>query len=96
MRKSARESLYYITGWLLRASLKAAKQREKNIREQLNVLVSKSSFSRKTALENRNLPTAKVERVENFGGLNYVNKDFFSFVERLYFVFRHLSRLNYL
>ena len=77
MRDSGRESLYYITGWLLRASLKAAKQRDKDVREQLNTLVSKSSYSRETALENSNIPTAKVELVERFGGLSYANEDFF-------------------
>ena len=69
MRESSKESLYYITGWLLRASLKAAKQREMVVREQLHVLVENASLSKETALEKNNLPTAKVERVEQFGGL---------------------------
>jgi ribosomal protein L12E/L44/L45/RPP1/RPP2 len=89
MRLSGKEGLYYIAGWLLRASIKAAKKREKNVAEQLNVLVSKSSSMKDAALMNNNLPTAKVEMVERFGGLRYVNEDFFSFVERLEYVFRN-------
>ena len=89
MRQSGKEGLYYIAGWLLRASIKAAKRREQNVADQLNVLESKSSLKREMALENANLPTAKVEMVERFGGLQYVNEDFFSFVERLEYVFRN-------
>ena len=87
MRKSGRESLYYITGWLLGAALKAAKRREADVKEQLNMLVVKASSSREVAIEYNNLPTAKVERVEQFGGLRYANEEFFVFVERLEYVF---------
>ena len=69
MRKSGKESMYYITGWLLRAALKAAKQRDIAVREQLHVLVENASLSKVSALEKRNIPTAKVETVEQFGGL---------------------------
>lgn len=89
MRQSGRESLCYIYGWLLRALLKAAKQQEKEFREQLHVLVARATFSREVAIKDRNIPTAKVERVELFGGLNYANGDLYSFVERLEFVFKH-------
>lgn len=76
MRESSMESLYYITGWLLRAALKAAKQREKVVRDQLLVLVANASYTRELAVKDNSLPTAKVERVENFGGLNYANAIF--------------------
>ena len=48
IRDSSQERIYYITGWILRASLKAAKIGKKAVREQLNVLVLNSYFSRKT------------------------------------------------
>lgn len=81
--------MYYITGWLLRASLKIAKQWARLVRGQLDWLVSKATYSREIALEDENLPTAKVEVVERFGGLYYATEDFFSFVERLKYVFIH-------
>ena len=59
------------------------------MREQLHVLVENASLSKETALKKKNLPTAKVDRVENFGGLRYANEGLFSFVERLEYVFRH-------
>ena len=96
IQQSGRESLYYITGWLLRAALKAAKRREEQVREQLNMLVSKASYSREKAVEHSDLPTAKVERVELFGGLAYANEDFFNFVERLEFIFRSTLTPEYL
>ena len=87
MRLSGRESLYYIAGWLLRAALKASKQREKDVKEQLRVLVTNASFTKELAIVDNNLPTAKVDRVEKFGGLNYATGDFFIFVQRLEYVF---------
>ena len=87
MQQSSKEILYYIAGWLLRAAIKAAKLREKNVREQLNFLVAKSSCTREEAVGTTTLPTAKVEKVELFGGLHFANEDFFTFVERLEYVF---------
>ena len=89
MRLSGRESLYYITGWLLRAALKAAKRREKEVKEQLRVLVVNGSSTRELAVDNNDLPTMKVEQVEKFGGLSYATNDFFVFVQRLEYVFIH-------
>ena len=71
----------------MRTALKAAKLREKTVREQLNFLVVKSSSTREVAVGVTSLPTAKVEKVELFGGLHFANEDFFSFVERLEYVF---------
>ena len=87
MRNSGQETLYYVTGWLLHAALKAAKQREKEIREQLLVLVENASLAKDIAVGNDNLPTNKVEGVEQFGGLKYANVSFYNFVMRLEYVF---------
>ena len=87
IRQSDRESMYYICGWLLRVSLKAAKRRDKDFREQPHVLVGCSSFPRKEAVKDINLPIAKVDKVELSGGMNYANKDFYSFVLHLEFIF---------
>ena len=40
------------------------------------MLVSKSSYTRDIALEHINLPTLKVKKVDQFGGLAYANEDF--------------------
>ena len=50
--------------------------------------MANASSTRELALEDSSLPTAKIERVERFGGLNYAGADFFSFVKRLEYVFR--------
>ena len=55
----------------------------------MSALVVKSSFSSEVALLDTNLPTEKVERMEKFGGLTYLNTDLYSFVENLEFVFKH-------
>ena len=47
------------------------------MKEQLRVLVANVTFFREIAIDNDNLPTAKVERVEKFGGCNYASDDFF-------------------
>jgi len=50
--------------------------------------VANASSTRELALEDSSLHTVKVEIVEQFGGLNYTGPGFFSFVERLEYVFR--------
>ena len=69
-------------------SLKAAKQRDTVVREQLNTLVLTLTLPKEVALSNNNVPTMKVERVEQFGVLAYANEEFFRFFERLEYVFR--------
>ena len=71
MKQSSSKGVYCITGWLLCTVLKAAKQRAKTVKEQLCVLAADDSFSRDTVIDNNNLPTVKVDMVENVGGLNY-------------------------
>ena len=88
MQQSSKETLYYIAGWLLRASSKAAKRRDRSIADQLEAIVLKSTLIKADATSNPNIPSAKVEMVEQFGGLNYVSEDFFIFTERLEFIFR--------
>ena len=66
-----------------------ARQGESNVRDQLNMLVSKALLSREVAMEDMSLPLMKVGRVERFGGLQYANGEFYTFVERLEFMFRH-------
>ena len=39
-----------------------------DVTEQLNVLVTKSLFSRKVAIADRNIPTANMAKVERLGG----------------------------
>ena len=41
IRQSGRESLYYITGWLISVVMNAAKRRDKLVKEQLFILVRK-------------------------------------------------------
>lgn len=76
------------------AWMKAANQREKEVKEQLHVFAAMSSFSREVAINDTNLPTVKKERIELFGGLNYANEDIYSFIERLEFVFKHTLTLE--
>ena len=64
MNKVGRESLYYISDWLLRAAIKAAKQRENCVRDKLFVLVVNLLLARELVIDNRNLSMAKVEKVE--------------------------------
>ena len=61
-----------IAGWLLRASSKAAKRRDKSIADQLESLVLKSTLIKaQDVISNPNIPSANVEMVEQFGGLKY-------------------------
>lgn len=47
-------------------------------------------------MESTHIPTAKVEKVEQFGGFAYANEDFSSFVERQDDIFRSTLTPEYL
>ena len=51
-----------------------------------------SAWLQKEDAELAKLPTAKVNRVSVFGGLNYVSEDYFTFCQRIEFVLRSHCR----
>lgn len=54
------------------------------------------SYSREKVVDCTDLPTAEIKKVKQFGDLAYANENFFSFVERLEFIFRYTLTPEYL
>jgi hypothetical protein len=85
--KRMEETLYYITGWLIHSISKGACGRKKDTRDVLKMISTNAKMSDKNKALLENLPTKKVEHVENFGGLKYANRKFFDLVTRIEYVF---------
>ena len=74
------ELVYYIAGWLLCASLKVSRRRNKKFAENIRFLVNVCKYETDCEAIDCGLPAGKVQRVEAFDGLLYCTAKFFAFV----------------
>jgi hypothetical protein len=80
-----KQTIFYIAGWHITACFKAGKRRgDTDIGRMMIRLFELATIDRSQA---KDLPIEKVLRTERFGGLHFVSKEYFDFIQRLEFVF---------
>ena len=87
--KSLKECFYYVVGWHAHSVKKASIRRRVALKELMSDVYSNIIVTKDIARE-MEMPIQKVERVELFGGLKYVCRDYFLFVLRMEYVFMEM------
>ena len=87
--KSLMECLYYVAGWHAYSIKKASIRRRAALKELMGDVYSNIIVAKDIARE-MGMPIQKVERVELFGGLKYVCRNYFLFVLRMEYVFMEM------
>jgi hypothetical protein len=82
------ETLYYAVGFLLCAATKEARRRREKMALNLKFLVASASIENDDIDNARTmLPTGKVDRINELGGLRYPTKEFYEVVASLEYMF---------
>jgi uncharacterized membrane-anchored protein YjiN (DUF445 family) len=92
------ETLYYVVGFLLCAATKEARRRREKMALNLKFLVASASIEKDNIDNARTmLPTGKVDRINEFGGLHHPTKEFYEVVASWEYMFvKCLTNVNLL
>jgi hypothetical protein len=97
-KKLHAETLYYISGYLLYEAKGEARRRSKRTQELLEHMIDADSVEKYALEETRKeLQTGKVDRIMDFEGLYFSNREFYHLIARVEKVFESsLTMLNVL
>jgi hypothetical protein len=90
--KMLKETMYNIASWLVHCAKKAAKRKKGDIERGLLAFAESAGLAREDAIQDRNLPSGKVEREERHGGLCYASFELYKFVLKIDSVFSALLK----